>query len=139
MIESTVINKLLAESDITTRIATYNGAPSIFSNNAPENADFPYIIVRIDGGDPEGPVLPYNCYIDIIDWWESRVLAREVSFWIIKALDEQVLTHDRYIDARSWLFSGPTNLEDEDDPRTIQINTQFYVRCTRSKWMINAK
>lgn len=139
MIESAIINKLSAESEITSRIGTYNGAPSIFSNDAPENAVFPYLIVRIDAGEPEGPVIPYNCYIDVLDWWESRVSAREVSFWIVKALDEQVLTHERYIDIRSWLFSGPTNLEDENDPRTIQINTQFYIRCARSKWMINAK
>lgn len=139
MFETSIINKLAAETDLVSYLNTYNSSPSIFSNEAPEDADFPYIVIRIDGGDPYGPVQDYNMYVDIMDYYDSRAGAREAAFWVKVALDEIVLTHDRFIDLRIYPFAGPTHIEEESDPRSIQINSQFTIRVTRSKWMINAK
>lgn len=138
MFESSIINKLASDSTLTGLLSTYNGAASIFSDEAPEDAALPYIVIRIDGSTPEGPMQPFNMYVDYFDNMKSRKNSRLAAQHIEYGLDEMRLTHDRYIDLWITLFSGPTPIENED-VRQIDMNLQFTVRANRSKWMQTTK
>lgn len=138
MFEAAIINKLATDGVLTDVLSEYNEEPSIFSDEAPEGAEFPYIVVRIFGGDRVGPVQSYRCDVDVFDYNKSRVNSRIAAQQIEYDLDDNRLTSKRFIDLRIILFSGPTPIEDED-PRDIRITTQFEVRATRSKWMISTK
>jgi hypothetical protein len=138
MFEKTVINKLMADSTLTDLLTVYEDYPSIFSNEAPEKATVPYIVVAIQGTTTEGPVQQFRVDVDFFDYNKSRKNSRIAAQQIEYDLDENRLTSERYIDLRFLLFSGPTSIQG-DDPRDIRINLQFDVRATRSKWMITTK
>jgi hypothetical protein len=138
MFEKTVINKLLTDSTLTGLLSVFEGSPAIFSDEAPECATMPYMVVAIQGTTSEGPVQQFRVDVDFFDYNKSRKNSRIAAQQIEYDLDDNRLTSERYIDLRFMLFSGPTSIQG-DDPRDIRVNLQFDVRATRSKWMITTK
>jgi hypothetical protein len=139
MIESTVINKMLADDTLCDMLATYGGDPAIFSDAAPENCERPLLIVSVGESIADGAheVMEFSISIDFFDTGSSRTVSRNAAERIIFALDDQKLEHERYGDIRINYFSGGP--VPDDDPREIHHNLQFTARGTRMKWMNETK
>lgn len=129
MFESTIINKLAGDATLTGILTTFAGQPSIFSNDAPEDAVTPFVIITISGGERLEPIQMYSLFVDYYDFFESRVNARIAARRIQYQLDNQRLQPTNFTDIRVWQFGGATWISGED-PRDIHINQQFYIRAT---------
>lgn len=141
MIESTIINKLLADAALRDRVATYAGNPAIFTNEAPENCARPLVVLTLSRSPTNfHAVQEFSFNINVYGSTEStqtRRAAREAAERIEFVLDDEILQHERYGDIRIKFFSGAEI--PSDDPRDINFNCQFEARATRTKWMIATK
>lgn len=134
MIESSIINALAADVILTRRLATYNGAPAIFSEYAPEDAGEPNITIRLRR--TNGPDDIVQLFLLEVDYWDyntSRADSREAAERIEFVLDQAELEHERYAVIRCFFSSGEP-LE-EVDPRAVHYNSQFEIRAFRKKWI----
>jgi hypothetical protein len=134
MFEKTIYNILIAESFITDNVSDYNGLPSIFSDQAPEDVSFPYIVFDISETTPPDSIINrYNVYINYYNYGSSSSSARVVVDRINELLDQQRLSNDRLSDIR--IRRDVYSRLDEGDPRAIHYNIQMEARATRKKWM----
>lgn len=134
MIESIIISTLAADSALVALLATYNSAPAIFSEEAPEEAEEPNITIgltRNSGLDPTIQLFTLN--VDFWDYDGSRVNSRAAAERIEFVLDRADLSTTRYSSIRCFFASGgPVS---ETDPRAIHYNSQFEIRAFRKKWI----
>jgi hypothetical protein len=133
MIESAIISALKADSGLVAYISVYRGAPAVFSEEAPEDAETPYITIRISRSTEDLIVQNMNMYVDLWDYNKSRKETREAVEKIEFALDNKEFSTDRYSNIRCWFFSG--SQVDGEDPRDIHYNQQFTIRATRKKFL----
>ena len=134
MIEIPILNALLSDSTLVDLLSTFNGAPAIFSENAPETAEKPYAIIRCLRNSKEYSVIQnFTIFVDTYDFDESRVNSREAAERIEFVLDEKIFTSTRYSEIRvDEQGGGPIP---EADPRDVHYNSQFQARAIRCKWI----
>jgi len=136
MIDKTIIDALKADSALAGFLTTYANSPSIFANEAPEDAALPYITVRItrNASTEESIFHDFNLYIDIWDFDKSRADTNKTAERIEFVLDQKTYSSDsRYGTIRTWFFSG--GWVEDIDPRNIHYNMQFSARAARKKWI----
>jgi hypothetical protein len=134
MIESIIISTLAADTALAAILTTYEGAPAIFSEEAPENAEEPNVTIsltRANGPDPTIQLFTLN--VDYWDYGKSRADSRTAAERIEFVLDRADLEHARYSSIRCFFASGGPLTE--TNPRAIHYNLQFEVRAFRKKWM----
>lgn len=130
MFESALVTFLAEDDPLSLLIGTYGGAPSVFSDEAPEDAGMPYIVVRIVPSATDNiAVESFAVFVDYYDKDKSRVNSRKAAARIKLLLDRAHLAHARYNNIRLFYFDG-SPLE-EDDPRHIHYNLQFTARAGR--------
>ena len=138
MWESTLYNKLVNDGALVGYVSTYRDNPSIFSDSAPENVDFPYIVFRIDGTTgPDSALDVFNVTIDYFDFQYSAKNSRLAIRRIVEILDREHLQDDYYKTIRmfkSWSSSVSTN---EMDPRAKHYVVKFTARAGRKGWIDN--
>lgn len=133
MFESALITKLSSDTTLLSYLSTYNSAPAIFSEYAPEAAVMPYLIIRIDRQATDNiAVHDFNIYLDYFDSGVSPANSRKASERIEYLLDYAVLDHERYSSIRLLFESGGSIIE--QDPRTVRYNMQVSARACRKKW-----
>ncbi len=125
---------LRTDSAIIATVSTYNNLPAIFANEAPEGAEKPYIIIRIDVTPLLDRVIASsNLYIDYYDYDNSRVLADSAIIAIENRVDSNMIRTENLTDIRFRLMN--TGYIPESDARTIHHNSTFSCRAARSGWM----
>jgi hypothetical protein len=131
-----LIDFLRTDAAITGTVNTYEGAPSIFSDESPEGAERPYIVVRIATDKHRDSVMMLSdVYIDYYDFNTSRVTADAAANAITDRLDTIAITSANLTDIRFSLMSRGYIRLREDDPRMIHHNSTFSTRAARSRWM----
>ena len=134
MFYSEIIDVLRTDPKITAIVYTYENLPSIFSDEAPEGAEKPYIVVRIESSPFSDKVVSTsNLYIDYYDYNKSRVDTDSVAIAIEDLLDSNKLRTENLTDIRFSLMN--TGYIPASDPRTIHHNSTFSCRAARSGWM----
>lgn len=134
MFYTALINALRSDSNIANTVSTYNNNPAIFSNEAPENAVMPYIIIDIDNHpNADSVMIRSDVYINYWDKNKPRMVADQAAIAITNRLDTMRLVSDVVTDIRfTEMSSGYVN---NPDPRIIHYNITFTTRAARSKWM----
>lgn len=138
MFYSDVINYLSSDNDVAATVSSYSDSlgsyPSIFADYAPEDAERPYITVRINSNKlPDSVIMESDVYIDYWDYNKSRVTADAAARAIVNRLDTVRLLGDVLTDIRFTLSSE--GYISHSDPREIHHNSTFNTRAARSKWM----
>ena len=139
MFESSILNVLKNDNEFLSYVSTYKEEPSIFSNSAPENVDFPYVVFSINNTSDEDSVVDaFNVLFNYFDFSYSGKKARLATKRIVELLDRQHLNDDYYDTIR--FFHNSINFVErgkEEDPRAQHYNLRFTARAGRSGWMIN--
>lgn len=137
MFESSLLQALQSDSELTALLSTFEGAPSIFADAAPQTDALPYIVftIRRSSSDSD-PVQVFNVMIDIFGYGTSGAAARNASERVEYLLDRGILQHERYDCIRLFFQSGGL-VEDYEDPRSIHENLLFIARAGRKKWSQN--
>lgn len=134
MFEAKIIELLSEDSDITETISRYNGVPSIFTDQAPEDAPFPYIVFTIRSISPPDSIIDrFMIEIDYFNTTETGKNARVAVDNIQEYLDNKTVSNERYNSIR--IRRDIYNPVPESDPRGIHYNIQLEARATRKKWM----
>jgi len=129
-----LIEYLRSVTAITDTVETYDGSPSIFSNEAPEEAEKPYVVVSISGKKtPDSTIIFGDIMIDYYDFDKSRVVSDAFDTELENALDSMKMQSERLSDIRLDLSSSG-HVEDSD-PRNIHFNAIYSFRGIRCKWM----
>lgn len=136
MFEGELIN-LIAADPLISKLSTYRGRPSIFSKMAPEEIEFPYIVINIDElTPPDNIITRFQIDIDVYDWSTSEKIAREIVFSLSNALDNNgngpLLQSERFSDIR--IRRNTVNSLVVPDPRGIQYHLTFHARGSREYW-----
>ena len=110
-----------------------NSIPAVFSRCAPDNAVYPYIIVRINISNGGMHIIDSaNVYIDLYEENSSAVNQIAVANDILERLDLKSLSNTVYSSIRfsrsSW------GAVDELRYNFKQYNIQFECRMTRKAW-----
>ena len=136
-IEGAIVAALQNDSALAALVSSYAALPSIFANEAPEDAKLPYITVRTTrNSDTEESVLQdFTIYVDYWDFNKSRAPANSASERIEFILDNSKLESERHSSIRVWFFSG--GWVDDTDSRDVHFNVQFYARGVRKKWILS--
>lgn len=132
MFEPEVIEEIssLPEADL---LSSYQGRPSVFSGQAPEDIEFPYIVFDIVEREPEDNVITrFEIQMNIFDYGTSETNIRKIAFSVSNALDNKILQCERFSDIRTrrnvrYKITVP-------DPRGIQYYLEFEARGSRSYW-----
>jgi hypothetical protein len=125
-------------SDIADTVTTYADSlgsyPAIFGDAAPEKAEMPYIVFRIEGDKlPDSVIMRSTVNIDYYDYGPSRAKADASAIAVQDALDETKLQSEELTDIRFSL--GSNGYIPATDSRTIHYNNTFSTRAARSGWM----
>ena len=132
MFEAEIINAI-ANINEASLLSTYYGRPSIFSGQAPEDIDFPYIVINImETFPPDSIITKFDIDINIFDYSLSEVIVRELIFAITNNLDNIIIQSERYADIR--LRRNTTNKMEVPDPRGIHYLMTFLARGSREYW-----
>jgi len=133
MFEAALQARIASDGQLATLLSTYEGAPAIFSEEAPEEAVEPYIVYSISRQAVDHPAVEqFNVYVDYFDNQKSRANSRKAAQRIEFVLDQVTLTSDRYDTIRLFYESaGPVP---DPDPRVIHYNFQFSARAGRKAW-----
>jgi hypothetical protein len=130
MFESTLITFLQNDNILAGYVSQYNSKAAIFSDEAPEDAELPYIVLRItSSAGPDPSVQKFSIFIEYFDDNKSRVNSRAAASRTILLLDRKHLDHDRYATIRIYFFDGSPI--EECDPRKIHYSLQFEARAGR--------
>lgn len=130
MFESALHQALAADGDLAELLSTYEGAPAIFSDEAPAKAVEPYLIYRITRLSTENDaVQSFNIYLDYFDTGKSWARSRAAAFRIECMLDKVILTSERFDKIRLFYESDGSVPDTE-----IHHNLQFSARATRKAW-----
>ena len=133
-----IINVLSTDSNIANTVTTYLQQPAIFSNEAPEDAKFPYIVIRIDSTPLTDKVVSTSTlYIDYYDYNKTRLNSDAFAISVEDRLESNKITSENFTDIRFSLLN--TGYIPESDPRTIHYNSTFSCRGARSGWMRRTK
>lgn len=136
MIEGSIITLLRSDTSISSRVANYGaGTPAIFSDEAPEDAVKPYLVIRIEDSTPDHKSIDvFTIFIDYFEYNNSRSNARHLMRDVTNFLDDKVIkTDSNYDTIRIEYFSGSPIIE--QDARDIHHNLQFTARAGRKAWM----
>jgi len=133
-----LINFLSSDTSIASTVTSYSddagSYPAIFSDEAPEDAVKPYIVVRIDSAkNNDSVIMESDVYVDYFDYDKSRVTADAAANHISDRLDTISITSENLTDIR-FLLSSRGYIKGRD-PRTIHHNSTFSTRAARSRWM----
>ena len=132
MFESEVID-VIASNPVNTLLSSYRGRPSVFSKTAPEEIDFPYVVIDIQETSPSDSIITrFLIEINVFDYSTSEKIAREIVFSISNALDNIILQSERFADIR--IRRGTVQSVSVPDPRGIQYYLQFEARGSREYW-----
>lgn len=133
MFESTIID-YIASSPINSYLSSYMGRPSIFSGQAPEEVDFPYVIVLIKSEIPVDSIITrFKIDIDVYHFNTTEKIVKEIIHEIRKELDNTRLNSDRFKDIR---IRRDTYFKiNVPDPRGILYRLEFTARATRTDWI----
>lgn len=138
MFYTEIINCLRTDGAITATVTLHNGLPAIFSDEAPEECEKPYIVLRIDSSfTADKVVATANLYVDYYDYGTSRVVCDGAAIAIENRLEQMKLRTENITDLRFSLLN--TGYIPESDPRTIHHNSTFSCRGARSGWMKRTK
>lgn len=140
MWDSALYTKLTSDSELIQYVSLYNGQPSIFSDSAPENVDFPYIVFVITNGNgPDSALDVFDVVINHFNFEQSAKRSRLAIRRIIELLDRSHITHDYYKTIRMFKTgSGSAGRENEDrDPRAKHYIARFTARAGRKGWIDN--
>lgn len=132
MFEAELIEQIasLPEADY---LSIYQGRPSIFSGQAPEEIDFPYIVFDIVERNPEDNIITrFEILMNIFDYSTSETTIRKIAFSISNALDNITIQCERFSDIR--LRRGTRYKVNVPDPRGIQYYLTFDARGSREYW-----
>jgi hypothetical protein len=130
MFESALITKLADDNILADILTEYSSAPAIFSDLAPEDAEMPYVVIRIIRSANECPAIQeFTVYVDYFDYDKSAADSRKAAERIELLLDRAHLEHARYKTIRIFFFAGSPVIE--PDPRAIHYNLQFSARAGR--------
>jgi hypothetical protein len=132
MFEKEIIDLIadIPESDL---LSSYAGRPSIFSDSAPEDVAFPYIVVSIDELSPPGFVISrFQLDIGVFDYGTSHKNVRSIIFSIQNILDCQRISSVKYNDIR--IRRESMYHIDVPDPRGIHYLLRFEARGSRFYW-----
>ena len=134
MFESSLLAVLAADSTLTDYLSTYGSRPAIFSNSAPAQVDFDYMVFTIsDTGNGDSVVNEFRVSIDFFGYGKSGANIRSAIRRTIELLDRTHLTHDYYDSIR--LFKGGIEFIETEDPKAQHYNLEFTARAGRSGWM----
>lgn len=120
---------------INNLLSVYNGAPAKFSCMAPEDVQFPYLVVTIEEDKPSDSIISrFRIIIEVFDYSSSIVKARDIVSDTIDVLDRiKIDNNEWYDDIRIW---HDIHMRVEvPDPRGIQYRIEYEARATRSKWI----
>lgn len=135
MFETALLNKLKSDGTLCGYLSTYGGAPSIFSELAPEGVTEAYLVFSISRLETENlAAMAFNAYVDIFAYDTSRVKLRAATERVEFLLDHVTLTDtsNRHDNIRVYFESaGPVP---EADPRKLHYNMQFTARAGRKAW-----
>lgn len=135
MFDSALLAKLQGDPELVALVSDFGGQPAIFSEAAPETAELPYVVFRIERSSTESPaVQKFNVYVDYFNRDTTAVQARAASERIEFVLDRAELEHERYSCIRLFFYSGGI-VEDYEDPRAVHYNLLFEARAGRKKWI----
>lgn len=140
MWDSALYDKLIGDSELAQFVSTFSGKPSVFSDSAPENVDFPYIVFTINGStNPDSVVDTFSVEIAHFDFYQSAKRSRLAIRRAIELLDREHLTHSYYQTIRIYrTWSGSAARENEDrDPRARHYIARFTARAGRKGWIEN--
>ena len=140
MWESALYSKLINDPELIQYVSLYNNIPSIFSNSAPENVAFPYIVFVISNtGGPDSAVDTFDVVINHFDFKESAKRSGMAVKRIIELLDREHITHADFTPIRlykTWAASAGRENEDRD-PRAQHYIVRFSGRAGRKGWIEN--
>jgi len=129
---------LREDTNLVATVTTYSGYPAIFANEAPEDAEKPYIVFRIESSPLTDKVVSVsNVFIDYYDFGKSRAEADSAALAIEDLLDSNKLRTEQITDLRFALTN--TGYVTGTDPRTINHVTTLSARGARSGWMKRTK
>ena len=138
MWESALYNKLVADEILIKMVSSHCGYPSIFSNSAPENVAFPYIVFTIaETSGPDSAVDVFSVTIDHFDFVKSAYLSRLAAKRLIELLDREHLDHHYYKTIRifkSWAAQA-SRVNEDRDPRAQHYIVRFTARAGRKGWI----
>ena len=138
MFYSEIVTILRATPDVANTVATFENEPAVFSNEAPESAEKPYIIIRIETSPlVDNVVSSGNLYIDYYAFNESRITADSAVIAVESLLDTNKIRTENLTDIRFSLINE--GYLPESDPRSIHHNSTFSFRAARSGWMKRTK
>ena len=138
MIEGVVVEQLRNDGTISSIVSTYdmNGTdtPAVFSNMAPENAVYPYVVVTARKYTiPDAVMDGFDVYIHYYERGESAANARTVSERAEFIFDPNTFEDDRYATIRFWRRDASQVAEPA--PLEIHYLTLLQARGSRKKWM----
>ena len=134
MFEASLISLLAGDSALQTLLATFEGAPAIFTNVAPQKAIRPYIVFDIDKLSVEnlaasGFTIDLHTYIRVESGKEMREIATRITY----VCDRVVLDNDtRFGQIRLFWESG-REIENSDIKIRHYVTT-LSARAGRKEW-----
>lgn len=132
MFEAKVIDTIQTINSVAL-LSTYAGRPSIFSGMAPEDVDFPYVVINIEEELPEDSIITrFRINVECFDYNTTEKNIRIIMFDITNALDNITLQHFRYGDIR--IRRDIQFKIDVPDPRGIHYRMEFTARGSRTFW-----
>ena len=135
-----LINFLSSDGDIAATVSSYSDEigsyPAIFSDEAPESAVKPYIVVRITSDKlSDSVIMTSDVYIDYYDYNKSRIKSDSAARAVVDRLDTISIISENLTDIRFSLNSEGYITRSGGDPRDIHHNSAFSTRAARSGWM----
>ena len=138
MIESTVVDNLRADGTIADIVSTYSTrtstVPAVFSDQAPEDAEKPYIVVTVASYPvPDYAIDAFDIFVHYYERGESGAKARAVAREIEIIFDGHNFDSDWYTTIRFYRRHG--TFAAEADPLERHYIKQLYARASRKGWM----
>jgi hypothetical protein len=134
MFESILISTLQSDTELSGYVSVFETLPAVFSEFAPDAAEFPYIVctIKLVGVD-DMIIQKFNVVIDYYNYGVSWADPRRAIQRVEHLLDGAELDHERYSNIRLFADSGaPIN---EADPRAVPYSISFYARAGRKAFI----
>ncbi|MBN1604621.1 MAG: hypothetical protein JW915_23635 [Chitinispirillaceae bacterium] len=133
MFADALIAELKSYTSIAGYVSPYLSSPAVFSRSAPDNAVFPYIIVRINMADGGSTIIDSgNLYIDLYEENSSDANQIAVATDILNKLDRKTLSNTIYSNIR--FFRSSWDSVSESRSMFKHYNIQFECRAIRKLW-----
>jgi hypothetical protein len=139
-IEAVIIETLRENATLAGTVSTYVGVtpniPAIFADEAPENAEMPFIVIEVSNmqGTPGSVILAGNLDVHYFDRVKSRVLSDLALETIEVLIDKMKFTGSpRFSEFRATMRVN--GYIPDADSRDIHHVSTFDIRAVRSKWI----